>query len=86
MLDQLNMITSQKAQQDAFKVINALQSEPAGHQIAAIAVTFLMVCQRYKVDPRAVLDKASRIAYDAFSEGRGEYIRAIQNYIREELK
>ena len=86
MRDQLNMLTSAQAQQVAFKVINAVQSEPPGHQVAAVAITFLMMCERYKADPRDVLDKVSRIAYDAFSEGRGEYIRAIQNYIREELK
>lgn len=86
MLDHLNMITSQKAQQVAFQVVNSLQTEKAGHQVAAVAITFLLMCERYNVDPRLVLDKTKRIAYDALSEGRGEYIRAIKNYVQEELK
>ena len=86
MLDQLNMIKSEKAQQVAFKVIDALQSEQHGHQVAAVAMVFLMMCKRYNVRPIDVLDKTGRITYDAFSEGRGEYARAIKNYMQEELK
>lgn len=86
MLDQLNMITSEKAQQVAFQVVNSLQSEKPGHQVAAVAITFLLMCERYSVDPRDILDKTKRITYDALSEGRGEYIRAIKHYVQEELK
>ena len=86
MNDQLSMISSQRAQELAFRVIHTLQDQPSGHQVAAIAMTFLLLCQRYEAKPRDVLNKTSRILYDAFSEGRGEHARAIANYMKEELR
>ena len=85
MLDQLNGITSQRAQQVAFKVVDALQQEPPGHQVAAASLVFLMMCKRFNARPSDVLNKTEMILRDTLREGRGEYVRAIQNYIREEL-
>jgi hypothetical protein len=86
MIDQLNMMTSQRCQELSFRVINTLQDAPKGHQIGALAMAFLLMCQSLDVKPRDVLNKSSRILYDAFSEGRGEHARAIANYMKEELR
>lgn len=86
MIDQLNMMTSQRCQELSFRLINTLQDEPKGHQIAAIAMTFLLLCQQFDAKPRDVLMKTSKILYDAFSEGRGEHARAIANYMKGELR
>lgn len=83
--DQLNMVTSDSAQRVAFRVLDQLQDVPAGTQLAALSLMFLLMCQRYQQNPRDVLDKGSKILLDAFTEGRGEYIRALRNYLKEEL-
>ena len=86
MKDQFNSISRDGAQLGAFKVIHSLQDLPKGHQVAAVAVAFQMMCQRFKADPRDLLYSASRIIEEAYSDGRGEHIRAVQNYIEGELK
>lgn len=84
-IDQLNMVTAEQAQRTAFRVLDQLQDIPAGEQIAAMSLMFLLLCQRHQQNPRDVLDKGSKILLDAFTEGRGEYIRALRNYLKEEL-
>jgi hypothetical protein len=84
--DQLNSVTSENSQKVAFTLLDMIQGiEPKGLQLSGVALMFLLMCERYKQNPREVLDKSSRVLYDAFLEGRGEYIRAIQNYLKEEL-
>lgn len=85
-LDQLNSVTSGDSQRVAFALLDAMQGiQPKGLQLSGVAVMFLLVCEKSGLDPREVLNKASRILYDAFSEGRGEYARAIRDYLKEEL-
>lgn len=86
MLDQLNMMSSKQCQELSFRVINTLQDAPKGHQVGALAMAFLLLCQAYDAKPRDVLMKTSHILYDAFSEGRGEHARAIANYMKGELR
>lgn len=83
--DQLNMVNSEQAQRTAFVVLDILQDRPAGEQIAALSLMFLLLCERHHQNPRDVLDKGSKILLDAFTHGRGEYIRALRDYLKEEL-
>lgn len=83
-LDQLGFVTAAATQQVAFKALDALQGSLAGQQAAATAMLFLLVCQRYRLDPREVLWKGERVLRDALTEGRGEYVRAIKTYLKEE--
>ena len=85
-LDQLNMVTADNSQRVAFALLDAMQGiEPKGLQLSGVALMFLLMCEKSKLDPRAVLDKASHVLFDAFNEGRGEHIRAIQTYLAKEL-
>jgi len=84
-MDQLNFCSTQEAQRVAFKIINVLQNEPEGKQVAGAALLFLLLCERFKQSPRDVLNKSARMLYDAFSEGTGEHARAMQTYLLKEL-
>lgn len=83
--DQINFINTAHASQTVFKIISAIQGENPGSQVTAAGMLFLLLCKKYKADPRETLSKADRVLYNAFSEGRGEYIRAVQMYIEKEL-
>lgn len=83
--DQLNMVTAENSQMVAFSLLDSMQHiKPQGLQLSGTAMMFLLMCTRFKQDPREVLNKTSRVLYDAFSEGRGEHVRAIRNYLEEE--
>ena len=85
-LDQLNFATTDDTQVAAFAVLDAIQGiQPPGIRLSAVAFMFLMMCHRYQQDPREVLDKTHRVLTDSLSKGKGEYARAIQTYLKEEL-
>jgi hypothetical protein len=83
-LDQLNMVTPEKTQFVAFAALDALQDATAGEQLAAISMMFLLLCRRYSMNPREVLLKGEHVLLDSLTQGRGEYVRAIRNYLQEE--
>lgn len=78
------MVTAEKTQRVAFTALDALQGFTAGEQLAGISMMFLLACQRHHMNPSDVLDKGNRILSDSLSEGRGEYVRAIKTYLKEE--
>ena len=84
--DQLNFARADETQQAAFAVLDNIQGiQPKGIQLSAVAFMFLLMCQRYRQDPREVLYKTSAVLNESLERGRGEYTRAIQNYLKEEL-
>jgi len=84
--DQLNFASSDATQQAAFQLLDIIQGiQPKGLQLSAVSFMFLMMCERYGQDLRDVLDKTHRQLYDSLSKGRGEYVRAIQQYLKAEL-
>ena len=86
MLDQINSMTADASAMVAFRIIDAIQGLPKGQQARGIAMAFYMLTERYKVNPIDLLQKTRIATKDAFSEGRGEHVRAVQNYLNEELK
>ena len=84
--DQINSATVTEGQIIAFKVLEGLQQEKPGKVLVGVAMMFLMLCERFKVKPRDVLDVAHRVLYDSLSIGRGEHTRAIKTYMNMELK
>lgn len=69
----------------AFSLVDAMQGKPEGYQFAAVALLFLLMCRRFDANPGDVLSSTGRRVEDALSIGRGEHIRAIKNYINEEM-
>lgn len=85
-IDQINSTTVARGQLVAFKVLEGLQSEPVGDQLVGISMMFLMMCERFKQNPRDVLHKSSHVLYDSLSIGKGEHTRAIKTFMNMELK
>ena len=85
-LDQINNTTVTKGQLVAFKTIETLQGFNTGDQLVGTAMMFLMLCERFKIKPRDLLDKASHVLYDSLLVGKGEHTRAIKTYMNMELK
>ena len=53
--------------------------------VTGIAVTFLLICKRFKLSPKDVLQVADNIIRRARSV-EPMYVRAIDAYLKEELK
>ena len=87
-LDQFNSVGTNAAALVTFKIVHAIQQEKSGNQVAGVANLFLLMCSKFKLNPRDVLNKASHRLYDSFLDeaGRGEHIRAMQMYVNEEIK
>lgn len=52
--------------------------------VQGVAVLFLLVCARFKLEPREVLETASRVIRYA-KDTEPQYVRGIEAYLREEL-
>lgn len=85
-LDQINSTTVAKGQLVAFKLLDGIQMEKPGDQLVGISMFLLMLCERYKLSPREVLDKASHVLYDSLSVGTGDHTRAIKQFMQLEMK
>ncbi len=85
MKDQLYSMTSHSIQTAAFKILDAVQRLPAHEQVGGAALMFLLIMKKYDMGPRQAMHMSEQVFQDCLTEGRGEQIRAIQNYLREEL-
>ena len=83
--DQINFIGKAHASETVFKLISAMQNDNPGSQVTAAGMLFLLLCEKYKCNPRDVLDKGSRVLFDAFSDPDNAHIRAVKQYIYNEL-
>ena len=86
MRDQLHSMSSHSIQTAAFKILDAVQRLPAHQQVGGAALMFLLIMKKYDMGPREAMHMSESVFKDCLSEGRGEQIRAIQNYLREEIK
>lgn len=55
-----------------------------GQVVLGIAVTFLMICKRYELNPREVLDVADRVIRKGWDLDP-RYLRGMRDYFKEEL-
>lgn len=86
MLNQVNVASADIAAKAAFQVLNVIQELPKDQQAIGIAMLYFMLTERYKLHPVDLLEKIRKVVKDAYSEGRGEHIRAINNYLHGELR
>ena len=85
-LDQVNSTSVHRGQLVAFRMLETMQGHSEGDQLVGSAMMFLMLCERFKIKPRDLLDKASHVLYDSLLVGKGEHTRAITNYMNMEFK
>lgn len=85
--DRFYSLSAESNQVAAFTVLTGLDGALKDEEmVAGIATFLLMLCERYKLNVSDVLSATRRRTKDGFSEGRGEHIRAIQEYVRGEFK
>ena len=85
MKDQMKSMSSQAIQTAAFKILDAVQRIPPAEQAAGASLMFLLIMKKYNIGPRESMYMAERVLKDCLSEGRGEQVRAIQNYLDKEI-
>ena len=81
--DVLNMVPARKTSHNTLGVINAVQDHSPEEQVAAIAATFLLMCEHYDIEPRQALTVSSRIINH--SEGKYPEFAGVRDYMENEL-
>lgn len=83
-LDKLYNLDRVRIKDACLRIVYALDKERAEAVVAASAVFFLEVCDRYGVDVRRVLETTDRVRKDIREKNSVEY-RALKRYLKEEL-
>ena len=86
--DRLYDVRWKFVKQAAFAYIDMLDrtklSKTPNMVIMGVAVLFLMVCERFKLEPRRVLDTADRVLRRA-RDVEPQFPRGIAEYLKKEL-
>lgn len=85
-IDYLGLVNAdhERVRHAAFRIIDAIQTEPSFTQTAAVAATFLLLCGHFKVDPQDVFVATKNMLAQDRNDGRWEF-EAVRNYIRYEV-
>jgi hypothetical protein len=84
-LDRLYDVRWSEVRHIAFAWLNALQDKHTPRdQVIATAINFLLICKRFGLEPRRVLEVADRVIRHA-RDTKSRYIEAIELYMRNEL-
>jgi hypothetical protein len=83
--DQLNSAHAHHVANVAFQTVDALQDHPKSTQINAVAVLYKLFMEEFGMTHNDLLVRADMIIKDADMYYRAE-IRALRDYIREEIK
>lgn len=62
--DAVSMVPAQDAVRGAFVAVDAIQSLPAGLQVAAVATLFTAFCDHTGLDPSQLIDASRRRLFD----------------------
>lgn len=69
----------------AMQLINVLQDYKRGDIVVAAAVIWLMICERFEVEPNDMLAKAARIRDVTYDSKFDHQFLALQEYFKNEL-
>lgn len=83
-LDKLHEVTPLALKNYAMLALNLLQRRKPAEIVAAIGTVFILLCKRYRVDPRKVLDVNDKMIRVAQEEHSVE-MRALARYLKEDL-
>lgn len=67
-------------------VSRVLQPSQPEKAVQALGIVFLLVCERFEVSPRKVLEVADRVLRDMTNNEDAVTVRAARRYLREEVK
>lgn len=77
--------SSKTIKQIAMRMINVLQDYKRGDIIVSAAVIWLMICERFEVEPNDMLAKAERIRDATYDNKFDHQFLALQEYFKNEL-
>ncbi len=83
-LDTLYDVKVYDLKQVIFHVTNTLSTHTPAQIVAGVGALFLLLCKRYGVEPRRVLEANERMMRDA-QDNHPVEMRAIKTYLREDL-
>jgi hypothetical protein len=69
----------------AMEIINVLQNYKSGDIVVAASVIWLMICERFEVEPNDMLAKAERIRDQTYDSKFDHQFLALQEYFKHEL-
>lgn len=82
-LDQLQSMPPRRAGKAAMHVLTAVQNLTPEEQLAAIAVSFHTLIDKWRAHPGTILQTARNMMERA--RGERPELRAVQNYVKHEL-
>lgn len=77
---------NEKVAQAAFSLIDRLQHEKPGVQVAAITVLFTLMCEVFKLHPIRLTEYISRMVWDRAGSRYLPTFAAMKQYIEEDVK
>jgi hypothetical protein len=86
--DQLTNASGFMVYRTAYKMVDSMQNEEPGVQVAAAAILFLAICDSLKVCMRDTLESADRMTLDQYANGEWTPTNvraALRDYIDNEL-
>lgn len=84
-LDTLYDIDFKRVRDGLLDVNTKLTHFKSAEYMTTIAAMFLLLCERFSVDPRKALEVADRVLRRASDRNPVE-LRAVRRYLREEIK
>lgn len=82
--DKLNLVPRKEVSTGAMVVIDALQQKDKEVQVVAAAATFILLCERYKIDEAEAFRIAQRVMLNTDAIYRPEF-EAVRSYLEYEL-
>lgn len=77
---------NEKVAQAAFSLIDRLQHEKAGVQVAAITVLYTLMCEVFDLHPIRLNEYISKMVWDKAGRKFLPHFAAIKQYIEEDVK
>lgn len=82
--DRIHNATLRQVRDSAVRVVDAIQVQKPEEQIAGLAVTFLMLCERYGYPPRRALEAAENMMMQARYRD-ATHFEGLKLYMQHEL-
>ena len=82
--DHLKNVDIRQAREAAVRVVDAVQDLEEEEQLAGMAVLFLLVAERYDLEPRRALEVAGNVIHQA-KLFNAAHLEGLRMYLREKL-
>lgn len=75
-----------RVQKVCFIIIDAIQHLRKEDHVVSLAVLWLMMCERFDIKPHEVLTVADNIMKETIDQGHRQQLKALKEYMKNELK